>query len=312
MKTNVVTVTLNPALDKTVVIDQFNIGGLNRIRNSRIDPGGKGINVAKVLNKFGQNVKATGLIAGVQGQMLLKFLSQSGIESDFYEIPGETRTNLKVIEEQSNITTEINESGFNVTEKDLNAFKTELSRHLDNASFLVLGGSLPQGVPSDIYYQLIEIAKSKGVRTVLDADREALINGIKAMPYAIKPNIFELEKLTGQKMSTMKEVLRAAKALTEKGIEMIAVSMGAEGALVTDKTDSYLVKTFPITPKSTVGAGDSMVATLVYSILNNFALEKTAQWITTAGTVTASKPGTEVCSLEEVMNSVHAVRVEKI
>jgi 1-phosphofructokinase len=308
----VITVTLNPALDKTVIIDSLNIGGLNRVKTAKFDPGGKGINVAKVLNNFGERVEATGLIAGTQGQLLLEYLNLDGIKHNFYKVAGETRTNLKVFEEYSSVITEINEPGFIVTEKDLICFGEKLSDLLNHASFLVLSGSLPIGVNGDIYYHFIQLANSKGVKTILDADGKALQNGIKAVPYAIKPNVYELELLTGRKMSTVKEIVDSARHLTDTGIKIVAVSMGSEGAVVINNTDSFHVRTHRITPKSTVGAGDSMVAAFVYTILNNYPLDEAAKWAAAAGTVTATKPGTEVCTLEEVLEFIPKVQVEKL
>lgn len=311
MEPYVLTVTLNPALDKTVTVEEFEFGGLNRVDSLRIDPGGKGINVAKVLQKFGVHVKAAGFVAGLQGKVLLDDLDVLGIEKHFIQVPGETRVNLKIVEARSNITTEVNESGFVVTEEKLERFIQEFSEHLNHTSYLVLGGSIPSGVPDDIYKQLIEIARSKGVKTVLDADGEVLIKGIEAIPYAIKPNIYELGKIVDCKLESTQDVVAAARQLIAKGIELIVVSMGAEGAVVVNKTDALYVKTYKITPKSTVGAGDSMVATLVYSMLKGYTLEETARWVTTAGTVTASKPGTEVCSLDEVRNNIQHILIGK-
>lgn len=312
MKPYVVTVTLNPALDKTVIIDKLQVGGLNRVQSMRMDPGGKGINVARVLNQFGVNVKAAGLIAGSQGQILQKYLAAAKISASFLTIPGETRTNLKIVDSSSNITTEINEAGFAVEKTEMNAFKDQLSEILNEASYLVLSGSLPPQVECSIYRELTEIAKSKGVNTILDADDEALFEGIQAAPFAIKPNIHELEKLAGHKMVDDQDIIRAARNILEKGIEIIIVSMGAQGAIIMDKKETYRVRTGPIVPRSTVGAGDSMVAVLVYSLLHQHSLAETAQWVTAAGTVTASKPGTQVCSLGEVKQFLNNVQVERM
>ena len=311
MSSYVVTVTLNPALDKTVTIGKFNLGGLNRVTDLRIDAGGKGINVAKVLNRFETGVVATGLIAGAQGEILLSLLEKEKIEAQFLKISGDTRTNLKIVEEATNVTTEVNEAGFYVSSEELNRFKEKLSSLLENASFFVLSGSLPGGVEEDIYSHLIQLARSKGVKTILDADGSALEAGVKAAPYAVKPNLHELEKLSGRKMSDTRDIVQAAKTLQEQGVEIVAVSMGAEGALIMDRKEVLRVKTFPITPMSTVAAGDSMVAALVFSFLNGYPLKKTAKLITAAGTITASKPGTQVCSLEEVLQSIEDVQIEE-
>lgn len=312
MRPSVVTVTLNPAIDKTVVIEKLNVGGLNRVQSVRMDPGGKGINVAKVLNQFGVHVTATGLIAGTQGLNLLHYLALEKIAANFLTISGETRTNLKIIDSSSNRTTEINEAGFLVGDTEINRFKAQLSVLLDEAAYLVLSGSLPPGVGSGIYRELVEIAKGKGVKTILDADDAALFEGIQAAPFAIKPNIHELGNLTGRELADDQDVICAARKILEKGIEIIIVSMGAQGAIIMDKKTTYRVWTDSIVPKSTVGAGDSMVAVLAYSLLSQFSLEETAQWVTAAGTVTASKSGTQVCSLAEVRQFLNKVKIKRM
>lgn len=312
MDSSILTVTLNPALDKTVLIDNLKVGGLNRVISSRLDTGGKGINVAKVLNKFKCDVKAAGLVAGSQGSLLLDYLKEAGINTLFHQICGETRTNLKIVDQSTNTTTEINEAGFYVSENDLSLFIEELSKELCRSAFLILSGSLPPGVNEYIYFELINIAKSKGIKTILDADGKALSAGINALPYAVKPNIHELRDLTGKKIETVKDIVNTAKDYIEKGIEIVIVSMGGDGAVIVDKSTAYFAKPFDIVPKSTVGAGDSMVAAFAYSQINGFDLLKTAKLITAAGTVTASKPGTEVCSLDEVLINSDRIIIEEI
>lgn len=312
MNSSVVTVTLNPALDKTVTIHGLQFGGLNRVQQMRLDPGGKGINVAKVLNQFGVSVTATGFIAGSQGRFLLKQLEQQQIKTDFLEIQGETRTNLKIYDELAKITTEINEPGFTVHPEDLQVYRQKLLILFHHASVLVVGGSLPPGVPEDIYREYIQMANELGVKTILDADGVSFQEGIKGKPFAIKPNRFELEQWVGHELKTESEVVAAGKQLLKTGVSIVVVSMGAEGSIVMNEHEAFRVHPFPITPKSTVGAGDSMVAALVYSLLNGKSLKDTAVWATTAGTVSASKSGTQVCTLPEVQQSVSRVHASII
>lgn len=312
MKHSVVTITLNPALDKTVTLLNLQIGGLNRVQDMRTDPGGKGINVAKVLKKFDVDVIATGMVSGVQGQQILEQLRKEGIENYFTNVSGETRTNLKIVDEKTKITTEINEPGFIVSPEDLADFQRKLSVLLDRASFLVIAGSLPTGVPESIYRDFINMANSKGVKTIFDADGAALKAGIEAVPYAVKPNIYELEQLIGCKLAITEEIVSAGKKLIDSGISLVMISMGSQGSIVLNRDEAYRVSPFSINPQSTVGAGDSMVAMLAYSLLENKTLAETAVWATAAGTVTASKSGTQVCTLEEVQSNLTGVEISKI
>lgn len=312
MSAKVLTVTLNPSIDKTITVEKFVPYGLNRVLKTRQDPGGKGINVAKVLKNFGVDVTVFGLIAGSQGKHLTDFLNRAEIETDFLQIPGETRTNLKIFDESINKMTEINESGFQVTPEILDSFRNKFKESIRGAAMVVLSGSLPPGIPDDFYAECIAVAKSEGIKTVLDADAGALAEGIKAVPYAVKPNIHELELLNGRHFTNSNEVVDAVKALINTGIEIAIVSMGADGAIVANKDEAYKVDSWDIPVKSATGAGDSMVGSLVYSLLKNDSLYEIAKITTAAGTITASKEGTQICTENEVLQSLENVTVKKI
>lgn len=305
--------TLNPAIDKTVVVEQFEEGGLNRVRpDIKNDPGGKGINVAKVLQRFNVDVLATGLIAGQQGKKLLASLNQMQIKTDFTEIAGETRTNLKIVDLAKKQTTEVNEPGFTVGEKSLADFTNKLAAHLTDVSYLVLGGSFPQGVPSTIYHDFIKKAEIHGVKTILDAEGEAFREGLKAQPYAVKPNAYELEVYFGRKLATIEDLVIAGRQLIEMGVKLVIISMGKDGAIIMDEMEIFQAATLPIKPDSTVGAGDSMVGVLVYCLLHNMSLKEIAKWTSAAGGITASKQGTEVCTFDEVKMAAEKIEVIQI
>jgi len=309
MKPTVVTVTLNPALDKTITIPKLQLGSLHRIDHVRLDLGGKGINAAKVLQTFGVQVTATGLIAGTIGQHLSQKLAEMGIGADFVEVPGETRTNLKLVEEETKVTTELNEPGFAATPEGLHQLGEKLRSLLVDAAVLVIGGSLPPQAPDDIYFQYVKMANECGVKTILDADGAALREGIKAKPFALKPNLFELEQLVGRKLHTQEEIVSAGRSLIDGGVSIVVISMGSRGSIVIDQNRAYQTRPFPIIPASTVGAGDSMVAALAYSLIHNKSTEEIAMWTTTAGTISASKTGTQVCTLAEVTQHLEDTQV---
>lgn len=306
------TVTLNPAVDKTVTVDSFSFGELNRIKTIRTDAGGKGINVAKVLQRFSIPVKVLGFQAGHEGRVILEKLREQGISSYLIEAEGETRTNLKVVDERTKQTTELNEAGFSPSEALLEEFVERFESSLSEASLVVLGGSLPPGTPVDYYRKLIELANRKGVRTILDADGEALARGIEAVPFALKPNIHELEALFGTTFTTDEQIVSAAQQLIRKGISYVMVSMGGEGSILVSEREAIRAKPFPITPLSTVAAGDSMVAAMAYSFVQDKSLEDMARWTSAAGTVTASKSGTEVCTLDEVQDKLELVDIFRL
>jgi 1-phosphofructokinase len=312
MKPSVITVTLNPAIDKTVTVGSIELGQLNRIKEVRTDAGGKGINVAKVLRHFEAEVSAWGITAGYQGNVIRDILNKSGIPSRFLEAEGETRTNMKVVDEAAKQTTEFNEPGIHVSEALLQKFVEELTVCLDGVKVLVLAGSLPPGAPPDSYKKLIEAAAAKGVRTVLDADGEAFVIGLEGKPYAVKPNIHELEAYLGRSLNSDSEVIGAARELIRRGVCLVQISMGGSGSMLVDSQGAYRAKPFPITPLSTVGAGDSMVAAMVYGLLKGMGPEEIARLSSAAGTVTASKPGTQVCTLKEVESKLALVELSRV
>jgi 1-phosphofructokinase len=312
MKPTVLTVTLNPSMDKTILLDEFKEGSLNRVKQIRLDPGGKGINVARLLHNFKVPVLAVGLSGGPEGGELIRHLRQAGIAVEFMPIGGRTRTNLKIFDASKQVTTEINESGAEVAPNELDQFIERLNVCLDSATHLVLGGSLPPGIPASIYAEIIEMAKRRGIVTVLDADGEALKEGLRAAPYALKPNIHELEQWCGRRLETDEDIVAVGRELIGQGVSLVLISMGEKGSIALDDKEAFRVTPFPIVPKSTVGAGDSMVAAMIYCMLNDKPLIETAAWTAAAGTLTASKEGTQVCTLSEVNEHVHLVKVNKI
>lgn len=312
MADKIITVTLNPCLDRTVTVGEFRPYGLNRVLRSRTDPGGKGINVARVLRSFGAEVTATGFVAGGTGRALAESLRKARIDTDFLEIPGETRVNLKVFDERTQKTTEINEPGCAISPENREAFVREFGSLLPRAAVTVLCGSLPPGVPADIYAHLISLAKRAGVRSILDADGEALRRGLEQKPYAIKPNIRELEELTGRKLPTVRDICQAARALIRGGIGVVVVSMGPDGTVAVDAREAYRADAWDIEVKGATGAGDSMVAALAAGLLRDASLAYLARTATAAGTVTASKPGTRLCTREEVRSALPLVTLHQI
>lgn len=312
MEYKVLTITLNPAVDKSLTLEQLTYGGLNRVRGIRMDAGGKGINVAKALNGFGVEVLATGFVAGQNGKWLLDRLYESGIPNRFVSIPGETRTNLKLVDISKGITTEINEAGFVVGSDDITVLTDMLTSMLHHAELLVVSGSLPRGVPSDVYKTLTRLARSHGVRTIMDAEGVALAEGIKGKPYVIKPNRFELETMFGRELKNDAELQKAARSLTAEGVDIVAISLGADGALFV--TEQEAIRTYPpeVVVQSTVGAGDAMVAAISAAVLKNRSFQDIATWATASGTLTTAKPGTDMCSLAEAHDAMPHVKFERL
>lgn len=299
-KYSIITVTLNPCMDKTVQVERFETGQTNRVLSARTDIGGKGINVARALRGCGESFVATGLVAGVYGRKIVDYLEQSDIPCAFCEAEGETRVNLKILDAQTGVMTELNEIGFNAGDAYKNFMET-LMQFLPDADVLVLSGSIPPDLSTSVYRDLTVLATSFGVKTILDADGACLREGIKAKPYAIKPNLQELETLVGHELTSDAQIIAAARDIIAQGVMLVCVSMGERGAYFV--RDTFVVQTipFPIEVGSAAAAGDSMVAMLSYAAVRGLTLLETARLMTAAGTLTASLPGTQVASFDDIL-----------
>lgn len=309
----VLTVTLNPALDKTVTVDGFAEGRVNRVSGVRLDAGGKGINVAKVLQQFGVDATAFGLLPAGDAFKLTDKLAELGLRAHFIQQPdGILRTNLKVVDSASGIMTEINEPGFRLAPDRLASMLAAYAEQAAAAKLVVLGGSLPQGAPQDCYRQMTELARAKQVPVILDADGPALRHGLSASPYAIKPNLHELSALCGYSLTGDEAILAEARRLTAQGIAWVLVSMGGDGSLLVGPGVAYRARPFPIVVESTVGAGDAMVAALAYGFLNRMSGEELARITSAAGSLTAARPGTSMCSRDEVFARMPEVDITRL
>ena len=286
------TVTLNPAIDKTVEIDGFTLNAVNRIRALRTDPGGKGINVSKVIQSLGGESMATGLLASQSGAYIQGALEAMGIPTNFLTIPGETRTNLKVIDPVSHTNTDINEPGPQVSSDDLAQLLGRLEGLAQPGDWFVLSGSLPRGAEPGLYAQWIRALRGRGASVILDADGESLRLGIQAKPTLLKPNREELCRLMGRPLPTLDSLAEAGRELIAQGIGTVVISLGPEGALFLTPEGAWQAEGLPITVGSTVGAGDAMVAALALCRQRGCTMEQTIPLAIAASAANAATPGT--------------------
>lgn len=295
------TVTLNPALDKTVEIPSLTIDSVNRITTMRTDPGGKGINVSKVISKLGGTSIAAGILGGSTGRAIQSALEDMGLETSFRFVEGETRTNLKVIDPVCHTNTDINEPGVTVSEEILNGLLQELTAKLSEGDIVVISGSMPKGSPKDTYRTWVSAFKKTGAKVILDADGDLLAAGLEASPYLIKPNNHELSKLMGQTLETPEELEKAARALMDQyGIAKIVVSMGGAGALYVTAEETIYAEGLKVPVGSTVGAGDSVVAALAFAEENGMSLEETVRLSTATGAANVMCSGTQAAEYDVI------------
>ena len=306
------TVTLNPALDKTVEIPGMALDTVNRITEMRTDPGGKGINVSKVIAKLGGESCAAGILGGGSGKMLEKLLEGEPFATRFRFVEGQTRTNLKIIDRERHTNTDINEPGLTVTDADLDALLHELLAELRPGDIVVLAGSLPKGAPQDTYRTWTAACKKAGARVFLDADGALLAEGLKAAPYLIKPNDDELSRLAGKKLETLEELTAEGRKLLERGIERVVIPLGSRGALYLRKGSTIYAEGLRVPVGSTVGAGDSVVAALAYAEAQGLSEEEAVRLSTAAGAANVMCSGTQAAEREAVEALLPKVRFSRL
>lgn len=284
----IVTVTMNPAIDKTVDVEGFEAGGLNRIKRMVSDAGGKGINVSKTICKLGGKTVATGLIGGSAGRMIVDVLNNWGIENDFVTVNGETRTNTKIVDPEIGVT-ELNEPGPVVSLEEINELLNKLEGYAEEGTLFVLSGSIPAGVNKDIYKIITEKVHAKGAKVLLDADGDLFTASLDAVPDMIKPNRDELERYFGLDYRPgQEELIQMGRQFLDRGIGTVNISLGQMGALFLSQEKCYKSDALSVNVHSTVGAGDAMVAAMAYGWEQGMSMEENAKLsvATSAGAVT--------------------------
>lgn len=291
----IATVSLNPAIDQTAVVPNFAAGAVNRVQREQSDAGGKGVNVASFLAQAGHGVAVTGLLGRENDALFARLFAEKKIADRFVRLPGATRVNVKIVDEVQDRVTDINFPGLRPDAEALAALAAAIDELAGSVEWFVLSGSVPAGIPNEVYASLTARLKERGRTVVLDASGPPLTAALAAAPGAIadivKPNIYELEELLGRRIGDEAEVVAAARGLIESGVRTVAVSMGARGAIFVEAGIAVHAMPPKIAVKSTVGAGDAMVAGLISGKLAGFELEGCARLATAFSLAALSEIG---------------------
>jgi len=300
------TITLNPALDRTIWLDELKVDDTNRTTKEEKYAGGKGIDVSRVLINFGVPSVALGFVGGFAGLEIEGLLINEGVNFDFVKISEETRTNIIINTNEKQII--ISAKGPTIPPFELTKLMDKVN-NLDNPSYVVISGSLPEGLKPAVYSKIIDIAKSRSATVVLDTDGEALKFNISHKPHIIKPNRHELSRVIGRSLESVEDVVIAAKEVNRMGIEIVLVSMGKDGIVYVSQ--NKVMHATPPTVKviNTIGAGDSSVAGFIYAKHMGFSEEDALKYAVAAGTATTLKPGTALATLEDALKIVEQVKL---
>jgi 1-phosphofructokinase len=299
------TLTLNPSVDYIVEADDIILGRLNRSTKEAKFPGGKGINVSRVLRSIGIESKAIGFIGGFTGRYVEEFLNREGVFTGFVKVDGDTRINIKL---KADTETEINARGPEVSPLALGLLKEQI-KQLGNGDFLVLAGSIPSSMPGTIYEEIVRIIKGTGAEVIVDAEGELLKTVLEYRPFLIKPNHHELGQFFNKDISSTDDAIFYGKKLVEAGAKNVIVSLAEKGAVYINETSAYTATVPNGEVKSSVGAGDSMVAGFLAQYLKTNDRQAAFQYSVASGSATAFSIG--LCTPEKVEQLLTKVKIQE-
>ena len=305
----ITTVTLNPAIDTRYFIEDFKEGRLFRAEKTIKSPGGKGLNVTKVLKQLDADVVATGIIGGKNGEWIQENLKKLGIKEEFYVSSAETRVCIAVLAKHSE--TEILESGEELADSDLRAFEKKFMELVEKSDVITMSGSLPKGMEAGYYQKLVELVNRKGKKVILDTSGKSLLEGVKGKPYLIKPNFDELEYVLGESIDGRDKIKKAVEKLKNLGAQNVLVSLGGEGAIYFG--EEILKITIPkIKINNTVGSGDSSVAGFAKGLDDGLELNEVLKLSMACGMSNAQSMETGRVIPEDVKEFMENITIETL
>lgn len=305
------TLTLNPSIDQYITVKKLIPSDKVKAEDVSHDAGGKGFNVTSVINELGGKSKAFGITGGQQGEALKGLLIQNKIDHHLCSIQGEIRTNLIIKDRSNGSQTRINLPGPRLRAKDIQCLLGTIEKVQPRPSYWALSGSIPPGVPQNIYQRLIACLQKRGERCVLDTDDEPLKLGLRAKPFLIKPNEFELERLTGRRCATQKEILAAGRRLTATA-QVVAITLGKKGAYVITQDEAWHLTAPAVRVKSDVGAGDAFIGGFLTALDRGEGLMDASRWAIATSTSSVMNEGSAQCQRQDVERLVKRVKVKNV
>jgi 6-phosphofructokinase 2 len=309
----IATITLNPSLDQHITVDGLVLDGTNRWSRLHRYAGGKGIDVSRAIHEMGGRAVAYGFIGGPVGRAVEILLDEEDVPFSFTPIHRETRTNFIITDSRTWRQTRIDAPGPRISKEEFERFQRKMRRISPSPDLVVVGGSLPPGIPNNVYYSIIMEAKTFGVRAILDSEGQWLAQGIKARPYLVKPNVTEAEGLLGRALPDEDAIIEGALDIVDMGVEVAVISRGKDGIIAA--TSQEVIKAEPPQVKkvkSAVGAGDCTIAGLALKLANEEPLFRACRLALALGTAAVMTPGTELARRADVEELLPRVKVKRI
>lgn len=308
----ILTVTLNAAIDKRYVVEEFKVGEVNRVKECAYVPGGKGLNVSKPAAVAGAEVVATGFVGGHAGNYIEASLKDYHVKSAFYHLESESRSCINIWDEKNCVQTEFLEPGFTVTESEFQGFVEEFKELVKKADVVAMSGSVPKGLDGTAYQKLVKVVKDAGKKVILDTSGKLLEMGIEACPTMIKPNIDEIRMLTGKECNEIGEIVEVAKEIHARGVEVVAVSLGADGSLAVSDEGVFRAIVPRIDAVNTVGCGDSMIAGFALGFAEGLGIEETLRKASAISAAAALREETGYFVMEDMQRLYPQIKIEKM
>lgn len=308
----ILTVTMNPSIDKVYSIKDYKTGGVFRPDALTATAGGKGINVARVANILGEKVMATGLIGGRNGSFIEDEVKKLGVESLFVHINKESRNCIAVMDKKNGTSTEILEPGPRISDEECRSFIEMYLKGIEKSEMIIASGSLPLGIPDDFYKTLIEHGKNRGRKFILDTSGKYFMKAISAQPYMIKPNEEEIENVLGRRLKSLEDKVQTLYDFKNMGIELPCITMGKNGAVALLDDGVYHFYSPPIKTVNTVGSGDSFVAGCAVALSRHMSKFDATLMGMACGMANTQFFKTGMVSLELVEKYIKTIEVEKI
>lgn len=292
------TITQSPVLNRTAEVEEIIYDDVNEVIEENNTPGGKGIDVSRVIRELGGQSVALGFVGGYNGVEVEGRLVNEGIVCDFTRINNEVRSNTIIYQRKKNLQTLLSTRGPEVNPFEVSALYNKV-REVPAESYVVMGGAMPKGMSENFFAQLITTLKEKGVKTILDADEEILARGVTAGPFLIKPNIHEFGRLIGKNVSDIEEIFEEAQPYLGN-VDYIVVSAGARGVAGVSKEGNFHVLPPKVKVRSSIGAGDSLVAGIVFVLSKGGSFEDSLAMGVACGTASTLNPGDKLCTKEDI------------
>ena len=308
----ILTVTLNAAIDKRYVVEDFKVDAVNRVRECQYVPGGKGLNVSKTATIAGAEVLATGFVGGYAGRYIVEEVEKQGVKADFVHVSGESRSCIIIYDSVNKTQTEFLEPGITVSEEAQKEFLSKFEALLPACDVVAMSGSVPKGIGVDYYPQLVDLCKRAGKKVIVDTSGALLTEVVKAHPDMVKPNIDEIRLLTGRHVETREELIEAGMELQKSGISRVVISLGGDGSLMFTENGVYEAHVPYVEAVNTVGCGDCMTAGFAIGYERGFSDEEAHKFASATSAAAAQTEETGFFRMEDFEVLMNQITVRKI